>query len=150
MTTICYRDNEIAYDSQVTAGERIVDSQYDKRKNVEGYNFFCAGSVIDIDKLIAAVFDEDFEIHPKKEGCLEAVGFIVTPERVVYKCGYQDDELILIPAVSGRHDAIGSGEEYAIGAMDAGCSAREAVKIAAGRDIYTGGRIRVFKIGVGK
>jgi ATP-dependent protease HslVU (ClpYQ) peptidase subunit len=43
-------------------------------------------------------------------------------------------------------DAIGSGEEYAIGAMDAGLSAKDAVKIACNRDIYSGGRIRTFKI----
>lgn len=146
MTTICYKDGTISYDSQATAGDRIVDSNINKKRTVEGYHFFCAGSIIDIDKLIAAVFDQEFDLHPKREGCLQAIAFLVTPDRQVYKCAYQDDELILIPIDSDKCDAIGSGEEYAIGAMDFGASAKDAVKVAMNRDIYTGGRIRTFVI----
>ena len=42
--------------------------------------------------------------------------------------------------------AIGSGGCYALAAMDAGATAKESVKIAIGRDIYSGGRIRTFKV----
>lgn len=42
--------------------------------------------------------------------------------------------------------AIGSGMYYALTAMDCGCSAEEAVKMAAKRDVNTGGEIRIFKI----
>jgi ATP-dependent protease HslVU (ClpYQ) peptidase subunit len=41
--------------------------------------------------------------------------------------------------------AIGSGAAFAMGAMDAGATAKEAVKIAC-RDVYTGGKIRTYKI----
>lgn len=39
--------------------------------------------------------------------------------------------------------AIGSGQEIAIGAMDAGATPDQAVAIACKRDIYSGGTIRV-------
>ena len=146
MTTIAYKDKQIAFDSQCTAGDRIVDINVNKKRSVDGYHFFCAGSVIDIDKLIGAVFNQEFDLHPKREGCLNAVAFLVSPDNLLYKCGYSDDELFLVPMDFKQCDAIGSGEEYAIGAMDAGCSAKEAVKISIGRDIYSGGRIRTFNI----
>jgi len=41
---------------------------------------------------------------------------------------------------------IGSGEGIAMGAMVAGVSPADAVRIAAKYDIYTGGRIRVMKL----
>jgi ATP-dependent protease HslVU (ClpYQ) peptidase subunit len=146
VTTICYKDNEIAFDSRCTAGDRIVDNNYNKKRSIEGYHFFCAGSTLDIEKLIAAVFDQEFDLHPKREGNLQAVAFLVSPDSQDYKCGYVDDELILMPLDGRSCDAIGSGEEYAIGAMDAGLSAKDAVKIACNRDIYSGGRIRTFRI----
>jgi hypothetical protein len=42
--------------------------------------------------------------------------------------------------------ALGSGREFALGAMDAGASAIEAVRISSKRDIYTGGRIHAYNI----
>ena len=46
---------------------------------------------------------------------------------------------------TGTPYAIGSGASYALGAMDAGATAKEAVKIAS-RDVYTGGIIRTHKL----
>lgn len=43
--------------------------------------------------------------------------------------------------------AAGSGSVFAIGAMDAGASAREAVEIAIRRDLSTGGKVRWMRIG---
>lgn len=146
MTTIAVKDNIIAFDSRSTAGDRIISNNMSKRRSHYGYNFFFAGSLIDIDKLIQLFFDEEAPVKKRKNGYLEATAYIVGPDRELYICGYEDDELIVFPIGDRSCDAIGSGAMYAIGAMDAGASAKEAVKIAAGRDIYTGGRIRTFEI----
>ena len=144
MTTVVYSNGIIAYDSQTSAGERIVSLKTDKKQSFEGYHFFSAGRKVDIDKLIAAVLSGAVEVPNTKDGTLQAVALLVTPERDVYLCGYVDEELVLQPIEPGDIEAIGSGADYAIGAMDAGCDAVQAVKIAAGRDVYTGGRIRKF------
>jgi ATP-dependent protease HslVU (ClpYQ) peptidase subunit len=44
--------------------------------------------------------------------------------------------------------AVGTGQDYAYGAMEAGASALEAVEIACRRDLYSGGSITVFAAGV--
>ena len=44
--------------------------------------------------------------------------------------------------------AIGSGDDFAIGAMEAGASPEAAVVIAAKRDTGTGGEITVLSLGV--
>lgn len=43
--------------------------------------------------------------------------------------------------------AIGSGMDYALGAMDAGASAEQAVAIAGGRDGSTGGEVMALLLG---
>ena len=43
--------------------------------------------------------------------------------------------------------AIGSGNEFAMGAMAMGASARDAVLVAARFDVFTGGNIDVFRLG---
>lgn len=146
MTTIAIKDGIISYDSQCTAGDRIESLKYDKKHSLHGYHFFSSGSVSDIEKLIAVFFDERSLPKPPKNGSLQATTYVVTPEKDVYMCGFYDDELWMDHIGWRECTAIGSGSAYAIGAMDAGATAQEAVKIACGRDIYSGGRIRTFKI----
>ena len=44
-----------------------------------------------------------------------------------------------------RH-AIGSGREYAMGAMDMGASAQDAIKVASRHDLSTGGKITMINV----
>jgi len=44
------------------------------------------------------------------------------------------------------NDAMGSGEEFALAALDHGKTAEDAVAYAATRDSGTGGKIRVFDV----
>ncbi len=46
----------------------------------------------------------------------------------------------------GKYFAIGSGSVFALGAMDAGASAVEAVRIGKKRDPYSGGKITSLKL----
>lgn len=42
--------------------------------------------------------------------------------------------------------SIGTGSDYALAAMDAGCTAEEAVRIAMKRDLYSGGRLQKYRL----
>ena len=48
----------------------------------------------------------------------------------------------------GQHMAIGSGANFALGAMDAGAEVKEAIQIACQRDLYSGGEIDVIDLDV--
>ena len=47
---------------------------------------------------------------------------------------------------SDENWAVGSGSEYAMGAMLAGAEVQEAVEIASDMDVYTGGKVRVVEV----
>lgn len=48
-----------------------------------------------------------------------------------------------------KPDAYGSGAQFAMGAMMHGATAEEAVAISCKLDVYTGGEVRSFEVGVG-
>lgn len=50
------------------------------------------------------------------------------------------------PSLYGYPFAMGTGENYASGALLAGATSRQAVEVAAQKDVYTGGKITVLEI----
>lgn len=50
------------------------------------------------------------------------------------------------PEAAADFQAYGSGQQFALGAMAMGATARQAVEIAARYDIYTGGEITVMEL----
>lgn len=141
MTTIAYRNGVIAWDSQVTAGSMVVSRSFQKMTKVNGFTLWCAGSIQDREALVKALssgraeWDMDLEVEALvlENGGLNLVS---VREGRIWRDSVAENEPM----------AIGSGADYAMGAMDAGCSAVEAVKIAAGRDVNTGGKIRHKRI----
>ena len=137
MTTIAYnhKDKEIAYDSRVTKGRFIATDNQNKRISSKGVDFFLSGD----NNCILQVVDNWPEINDGIDCC----GFVVVEGVVKWLSsggnwsGLDDCEY---------SEAAGSGEDYAITAMDLGCSAKDAVKMAAKRDCGTGGKINVFKV----
>lgn len=137
MTTIAYKDGVIAWDSQVTAGSMVVSRSFQKMTKANGFILWCAGSIQDRDALVKALssgraeWDMDLEVEAL---VLEndALNLVSVREGRIWRDSVARNEPM----------AIGSGADYAMGAMDAGCDAVEAVKIAAGRDVSTGGKIR--------
>lgn len=139
MTTIAYKDGIIAYDSRETMGNQIITDSSEKRIDENGVSYFPAGAIADIHQMIGLNSGSQAE---KVDCCAIAV-----EGGKLYYTGKNDDDGFW----RSERDldipfAIGSGSEYALGAMDSGCTAEEAVKIAAGRDTGTGGKIRTFKI----
>ena len=143
MTTIAVKDGVVASDSRLTQGDQVLDDQYDKRRECNGVQFFIAGNVTDDEQVIQCYFDgedvvEDVEGTPAAE-------FIIADGMDVYYGGIETVGFWKMRIKTTTPYAIGSGASYALGAMDAGATAKEAVKIAS-RDVYTGGLIRTYKL----
>src|SRR5690349_14884757 len=117
MTTIAYRDGELAADSRVTAGDMIVS---DKRKKVhrlkDGSLVAWSGSVQDAERLLRAMrkgmalpkLDDISALHLKTDGTL-----------------YEYEGAVWVKQDPGYY-ATGSGSPYALAAMDAGAGAKDA------------------------
>ena len=137
MTTIAYKDGVIAYESRQTRGDFISSDNENKKTAKDGVLFFIAGRIGESKKLIDAYLCGDIE-HDNN------VWALVVDNGVVYSTGFTDGKLWRCE--ENNNYAIGSGCDYAIGAMDAGATAKEAVKIAIGRDPFSGGKIKSYKI----
>lgn len=137
MTTIAYKDGVIAYDSRLNCDERIISDSFSKMVERNGVRFFCCGSQDHMERLADAYFGED-------TGELEATALVVEGGKV-YRVGRCEKRLYRSLMV--EHGAIGSGTDHALTAMDMGATAAQAVKMAMKRDPFTGGRIRIFRVG---
>ncbi|MCV4343308.1 Ntn hydrolase family protein [Pseudomonas capsici] len=141
MTTIAYKDGVIAYDTRQTRNGTIVSDNCSKCQVADGVSFFLSGAVCDEKALIAAYFGTTSPVP------VECSGYAVDGGKLML-VGHCDKtgiwKLELDPT---NPDAIGSGSAYAMAAMDMGASAEGAVRAAMKRDIYTGGKVKVFVIG---
>lgn len=140
MTTIAYnhQDKEVAVDSRVSRGNLIVTDKANKRLLVKGVEFFICGATCDFDLLVDSYFNGKSDLVPDASA-------ITIDNGKAYRCGVESDgtgwkqELV-------NNDAMGSGADWAIAAMDFGCNSKDAVNYAKTRDNCTGGRVRVFKV----
>ena len=132
MTTIAYKDGIIAYDSQVSSGSTISTLTFNKHKEKDGIHYFLCGAVSDYTKFMNRELNVDCSA-------------IVIEDNSIRILHYNKDDGYFY-AILQNQCAIGTGEKFAIGAMDAGATAEQAVKIAKKRDIYTGGKVRIFKL----
>lgn len=137
MTTIAFKDGIIAWDSQQTWGDMIVSSNVQKMIKSGRQLFWGCGSVAEIKRLSIAIFSGE-----KKLSGEDTAGGMFWDGGKLYLACVQNEQVVLSETIKGCCYAIGSGSEYAMGAMDAGEGAPGAVLIASQRDVYTGGRIR--------
>lgn len=137
MTTIATDGKTIAADGLQTGGGHISSWNVNKLRRVgDDIVGFC-GAFDDAEEYFAwlrkpesakpVVADSFCAIH------LNRSGVYITSGRYFHKIKVD------VPY------AIGSGDEYAIGAMLAGASPAVAVRIAAQRDTATGGKIRIMR-----
>lgn len=137
MTTIAYKGGVIAFDSYISQGETVTDYNYNKCRTEKGVKFVFAGPTCDYQKIVDGYFGGDID------EC-NATAVIVDSGRVYQAAwgvndGFWVDEL-------DKPSAVGSGWHFALGAMDAGSNAVEAVKIACNRDVYSGGKVRKISV----
>lgn len=132
MTTIATDGKSMAGDSQTTGGNILCRHAPKVFKAKDGRVFGCCGPVVDCLKFEAWMASSGES--PKLSEGFEALVLALDGS-----VDWIDRELIAV-----RHIvpfAIGSGAEIAIGALLAGKSPAEAVKIAAQRDVKTGGEV---------
>lgn len=140
MTTIAYnhKDKEVAVESRTTSGGVVINDKANKSiKNNKGL-WVMAGKPCDYHILIELGHNDSVEVLP------DCQGFLITDGKCFFVSvndqGYcKHDEMT-------ENFTIGSGGDFALSAMDFGCSAKDAVKYAMTRDVYSGGRVRVFKV----
>jgi len=143
MTTIAYNPKEgvIACDSRQSQGDTIISDNSNKHIVEKGVHFFMSGNVPDQQPLIDLYFKRDVDI-PFSHFSINA---IVVDGGKVYKLGV-NGETGLWKCPADHIEALGSGADHALTAMDMGATAKEAIKWAIKRDSRSGGRIRTFKI----
>lgn len=139
MTTLAYRDGELATDGRVTAGDMIVS---DKRRKVhrlrDGSIMAWSGSVQQAELLLQAMRKSSRGRHPKLDD-ISALHLRIDGSLWEY------EGEAWVKQDPGFY-ATGSGSPYAFAAMDAGASAKEAVRIAIKRDANSGGRVQSLKL----
>ena len=139
MTTIVYdhRTKTIAADSRAMAGFRIDTDSYDKAVFTENGVWFIAGSYGEIDSFIKSFTSNE-------AGCDYNIYAFYAESGAAYHCIYSGGKACKTKLKFS--DAIGSGSEYALTAIDYGADAKTAVEMAAKRDSRTGGAVRVFSL----
>ena len=141
MTTIAYHEKIIAYDSLQATDDMIIDDNIDKKIVRNGVVFFMCGSSKDIDSFIEYYLTGSGE---KKD--YGSHGIVVDNGELFHAYIYEKDGLCKFKINPDKPYAIGSGEEYALSVMDLGFTAVQAVRSAIKRDVYSGGRIRKYKV----
>lgn len=139
MTTIVYKDDIIAVDSRATATGLITNDNTNKIIKHNGVVFILTGALCDFGELIKAYFGQP---HEKKVDA----DAIIDDKGTIFRASICENDGFWKQNITGQIFAIGSGRDHAWTAMDLGLSAIGAVRMAAKRDVYTGGRIRTHKV----
>lgn len=140
-TTIAYDGLELVADSQGTIDQtKVFDCRKIYRIGDECVGY--AGSVNAAQKWLAWYSKKDQRQYPKfdKEDDFEIM-VVDSPNHV--QLWFPGDKTPRVE-ITGPW-AIGSGGKFALGALRAGRTAREAVQAAARIDLYTGGPLQVLK-----
>lgn len=134
MTTIVYRNRVLAGDTQVMSGDMRLPERVRKvRRLRDGRLFGWSGKVASAQRVAQAL--NKGETLPKLP-VSDFKGILVDTDGHVFTI----EEGELLP-VNSDYTAIGSGREYAYGALAMGASAAKAVSVASSLDSGTGGRI---------
>jgi len=144
MTTIAYDGRYIAVDSRISSKGHVATDECKKFDEFDEWVLFWSGAIHQKD-LYMNIFIAKGEFIDKPEVWLMAYN---KKTKFVYQV-YVEDKKFLMDKIEWI-DGQGSGSCYAIGAMDAGKSAVDAVKIAMKRDCATGGIIRCLDTHTGK
>lgn len=140
MTTIAYRDGVLAADRLITSGTLRCGEMRKIATNEAGWLCGCAGPIT-ASAIVLAWIEAGAEGEPPE--AKEADAIIVSPDGAVhFWTGYGP-----LTRAHGDFFAVGSGERIAVGAMAAGASAIDAVRIAIAHDTATGGPVDYLTLG---
>lgn len=143
MTTIAFRDSIVASDSRAYAGDKNQLGRKNKLKFLDdGRLFGCSTNVVGLPDLIFRLVNE--------KGTDGTFDEELTAQVIVFnKDGtfqYMSNGKSFSGPIAAEYGAIGSGEEYARGALHAGATAYDAVKAATDLDVWSGGPIQAIHL----
>ncbi|MER9176345.1 peptidase S14 [Mesorhizobium sp. M0955] len=149
MTTIAYKDGILAADSRAYSGDKMPMGFKTKIHRLKG-GYLVGASSRDVGKTDAFIDWCRNHVnkgrHPGNQGNavdIEVQAILVDPEGQVY---YWYQLRCFSGPLKDEFFAIGSGDQFAYGAMKAGASAEEAVRIATECDPWSGGPIVTLKL----
>jgi hypothetical protein len=146
LTVIAYKNGIMAADTWITAGGTMVGETVKIKKNKNGL-WGAAGDLSDMVKFLLWADNPEIDAFNLMHFGNFA-GIHVDCNGMVY---YYDDKSSGISApVVVKYAAEGSGRDHALGAMEMGASAIEAVKVCAKLDVSIGGWVDSISLeGVG-
>jgi hypothetical protein len=142
MTTIayCLKRMQVATDSRATEEEVIISDTTVKWHCKGGVEFFMCGTVSDEEPLMRAFLSRRRRISK----VIDADALAWDGE-TLWDLSAEKGVLHWHPVMAER-GAIGSGNEYALAALDAGMTPRRAVAAACKRDTQSGGKVVTYKL----
>lgn len=144
MTTIAFKDGILAADSLITEGNERVGFITKIGRLECGVLYGAAGRLSTAQKFMAWVetgMDGDPPDFTDKDGDQNGKGFVIIDSEIIeFGAHGAVDKIPLVTSYS-----IGSGAAYARGAMEAGLSAEEAVKVACEIDVFSGGPVQTLQ-----
>jgi len=144
MTTVVYKNGTLAFDSKITEGN-IHTCNASKGRQTK--NMLMAGAG-DLEDLVAA-FDwleaGGSEVTKKDYNLLRIVNCDIITINKHGEVFHYSGSLYPVKTTAPWF-ALGSGQELAMGALEMGATAKEAVQIAAKYDVNTGGTIHTLSL----
>ena len=137
MTTIVYDHNrgEVAIDSRLTMNSTIITDSADKTISGDNYVYFFTGDLPDFELLSTLEHNQKVDVIP----CCSA---ILIKGKKVYSVIVNSEGFCAFCELKFNY-AMGTGEDFALAALDYGATAKEAIEYASTKDIYTGGKVVV-------
>lgn len=108
-------------------------------------DFWPVGFIVGFAGTATSMFDvREFYSNPNgpKPRVKDLFGLVLTDDGNIYRF----DNYARWLKVEGLYSAIGSGMDYALGAMALGASPKDAIKVAMQHDIYTGMGVKGFSV----
>jgi hypothetical protein len=141
MTTIVYdhKARQIAVDGRYCRHDIIVTDKAEKWVERDGDYWFFAGTVADQERFI-----EQFLSDNPQRMSIDCCALMVR-DGDAFHCVVGEDGKPMAAKLT-YSDSMGSGQEFAIAALDHGKTAKMAVEYAMTRDCATGGKVSVFDV----
>lgn len=140
MTTVAYRDGVLAADTLFTANG-MRDHYSAKAWRIGRVLAAATGNSARIARFRAWAAGGLKGPSPYEDASDGGNGLVVAPGQPLLLAGSAG-----LTPIHAEFYAIGSGEDFALGAMEMGATAHEAVVVAARRDTATGGAIIVLEL----
>lgn len=138
MTCVAYSAGVIAADSMSVADDFVKHLDSIKVAKRKGHLFGIAGDLYDLDEVIKWYFSKDRKPIKHYEFDL----LVITPSGSIHQYDHKGRGDL----IQGPFYSIGTGREFAIGALAAGASAEEAVQVAINWSPTCSGKVIVRKL----